>query len=118
MVCLVDPFSTLILICVECTMLAVKAQACLNEVFRVLGPYEDRLEEDARESYGELKKMGVLHASKFVNILNSGMLTTDRIANLMRMTLERQTAFGHLTRLAVWYSGTCRFVRRRRIGRR
>jgi len=37
-----------------------------------------------------------------VNILNSGMLTTDRIANLMRMTLERQTAFGHLTRLAVW----------------
>ena len=71
----------------------------------MLDPYEDRIEgnEDVRESYGELKKIGVLHASKFVNILNSGMLATDRVAKLMKTTLERQeTAFGHLTRVAVW----------------
>jgi hypothetical protein len=95
-------------------MLAVKAQARLNEVFCVLGPYEDRMripptsdsESDRKivsESYAELKKTGVLHASKLVNILNSGMLTTDRIAKITKMTLERQeTAFGHLTRVTVW----------------
>jgi hypothetical protein len=101
---LVDPFSALVLIGVECTTLAVRAQACLNEVFRVMGPYEDRMgsDDDVRESYAELKKMGVLHASKFVNILNSGMPTTDRIAKITKTTLERQeTTFGHLTRVAV-----------------
>jgi hypothetical protein len=102
---LVDPFSALVLIGVECTTLAVRAQACLNEVFRVMGPYEDRMgsDDDVRESYAELKKMGVLHASKFVNILNSGMLSTDRIAKISKTTLEwKETASGHLTRVAVW----------------
>jgi hypothetical protein len=91
-------------------MLAVKAQACLNEVFRVLGPYEDRMgipitsdyesdREIVSESYTELKKMKVLHASKFVNILNSGMLTTDRIAKITKTTLERRLG---MTRIAVW----------------
>jgi hypothetical protein len=47
--------------------------------------------------------MDLLHASKFVNILNSGMLTTDRIAKITKMTLERQeTEFWHLTRVAEW----------------
>jgi hypothetical protein len=69
----------------------------------VLVPYEDRMDEDVKESYAELKKMGVLHATKFVNILNSGMLTTDRIARITKTTLERQdVAFGDLTRVAVW----------------
>jgi hypothetical protein len=93
---------------------SVCRKAAIISVFRVLGPYEDRMRipltsnsesgrEIVSESYAELKKMGVLHASKLVNILNSGMLTADRIAKITKMTLKRQeTAFGHLTRVAVW----------------
>jgi len=87
----------------EAVTLASKAQICINEVFRVLEPHEHTIPEDRMEDYRELKDKGLMQMSKIYNLMFGGRMMATGVASSIKLMLQRQeTAYAHLTRLAVW----------------
>ena len=83
--------------------MASKAQICLNEMYRVMQPYEYMLPADRMKDYEALKKLGLMQMSKIYNLMWGGSFLGDGVAGSVKLVLERQeAAFAHLTPLAVW----------------
>jgi len=83
--------------------MASKAQICLNEMFRVMEPYEQMLPADRMEDYKALQKMGLMQMSKIYNLMWGGSIMAHGVAGSIKLLLERQeAAFAYLTPLAVW----------------
>lgn len=57
-----------------------KAQACLEETFRVLDPHSDMIPESVLEDYEDLRNSGVSQISKIYELLYKG----NRHANSIR----------------------------------
>ena len=59
---------------VDAVRMASKAQICLNEMFRVMEPYENALPADRMTDYTSLKKTGLMQMAKIYNLMWGGSI--------------------------------------------
>ena len=60
--------------CLDAVRVASKAQICLNEMFRVMEPYENMLPADRMADYTSLSKIGLMQMSKIYNLMWGGSI--------------------------------------------
>jgi hypothetical protein len=66
--------------CVDAVRMAGRAQVCLNEMFRVMEPYENMLPADRMADYTSLNKIGLMQMSKIYNLMWGGSITDHGVS--------------------------------------
>ncbi|GJJ10657.1 hypothetical protein Clacol_004884 [Clathrus columnatus] len=95
----------------DASVIAGKAQICFNETIRVITPHIARIPPDVLPDFEKVKELGLLQATKIYGLMYgwqqkvdgvSELWINDMVASLKLMLQKQETAYGCLSRFAVW----------------
>ncbi|KAI5119709.1 hypothetical protein M0805_001424 [Coniferiporia weirii] len=87
----------------EAVMLAGRAQVCLTECVRMVKEHGDIVPGAVKEDLEGLEKDGVMQIAKVYNVVFGGRMIDSGVGGTIKRLLgQQETAYGRLTRVAVW----------------
>ncbi|KAI0801516.1 hypothetical protein C8Q74DRAFT_1192389 [Fomes fomentarius] len=82
---------------------AKKAQICFDKCVAALGPHQELLKEDERQTCEDLQQLGLLQAVQLYKLMYGGKVLAMGITQQVQVMVQKQDAvFQRLTNFAVW----------------